>query len=107
VHTTSYGSDVLTITLTTTPQPANGPETLTLSFTKLPSEPVDRYTSQLTTLTVTTASGVTTIPDTGTTVILRTESTGKIAGDFTAHLNTPVGVPLVIITRGYFAGIQP
>ena len=105
VRTTSYGFDALIVTLTTTPQPANGPEMLTLTFTKLPGEPIDKYRSELTTLTVTTASGVKTTPHTGTLFKLRTESSGKIAGDFTAYLDTPIGVPLIPITDGYFTGI--
>jgi hypothetical protein len=70
------------VTLTTRPQPASGPEVLTLSFTKPAGDPVKNYAPGVYQLITSTASGPVTLVAVGNVAALYSSSSGGISGGF-------------------------
>jgi len=104
VHTISNSTDLLVVTLITTPQPTSGPEVFTLTLTKPTSDPIGNYQTVGSSLTTTTATGPATTTYGTTTAAVRNGSTsGKVSGGFATYLTVP---PTTTITGGYFADIQ-
>ena len=94
--------DQLSINLSTTPEPATGPESVVLTFSKLRSQPATSY--QLQTMTYRTASGIdATYPV--STVALQ-EDRDKYAGTFAAASPAGTTPPQLDITDGTFAGVH-
>lgn len=94
--------DRLDITLSTTPEPATGPENVTLTFTKGRAQPTTTY--QLTDMNYQATSGVSaTYPL--STVHLQ-EAKGNYAGTFAGTSSTGPTPSLFEITDGSFAGVR-
>jgi hypothetical protein len=104
VHTITNNTDLLVVTLTTTPQPTSGPEVLTITFTKPTSDPIGNYQTVGSSLTTTTATGpATTIYGTSAGSVRAGSASDKVSGGFATALAAP---PLNAITGGYFTDIQ-
>ena len=94
--------DELSIHLLTTPEPATGPESLTLTFSKLRSQPATAY--QALTMTYRTAGGTqATYPLHAVTL---QEDGNKFAGTFAGPSPTGTTPPLLDITAGTFTGLH-
>jgi len=104
VHTVVNNVDFLVVTLTTTPQPASGPEIVTIKFAKFPNEPIGNYQAMSSDLTTTTATGGL-VTSYGTTAgsVRAGSASGKVSGGFATSLTTP---PLTAMTGGYFSDVQ-
>ncbi|RZJ91158.1 MAG: hypothetical protein EOO60_08265 [Hymenobacter sp.] len=100
---TSAGTHLLVVTLTTSPQPASGPETLALTFVKPVSDPMQNYAAGPFQWSTTTVHGPITGIYVGNTATLSITSSGGISGSF-ASSTLPSISP---ITAGYFTEVQP
>jgi hypothetical protein len=104
VSSTSTGRTYLVVQLTTIPQPANGPETLSVEYAKDASDPLSAY--QVTTIRLGN-NGTTTLMFPNQTATL-TSLNGSLSGTFssTGFTNAGSSAPFSGITDGVFTNVQ-
>jgi hypothetical protein len=100
--TTNAGSHLLVVTLTTRPQPASGPEVLTLSFTKPAGDPVKNFAPGIYQLITSTAAGPVTLVAVSNVAALYSSSGGISGGFATSTLPS-----FSNMYNGFFTDLHP
>ncbi|GAB3586457.1 hypothetical protein [Hymenobacter daeguensis] len=102
---TNSGNDFLTVDLTTTPQPAAGPEKLRLLYQKFTSEPASAYL--LTQMQLFRNDAITVLYNPAA-YTLTTTSGGGFTGTFSSGTSYPnPGITAHTVTGGVFTDLHP